>query len=383
MSDKPRVYGFCDAGCRWRVPHYSEFESAAAFIDATSKVVNEGFELGKTYKIISGANATQWDFSIIVANKDWQMGDATIYAPIFQPPLLCPTFDEYTPFVKFRPLAVKLDGSALSVIYELNGERLTMPCSSSASGLAEDDAYFKFELATDSEASVYLWNEDAHFEIDVEGKVDKVSNVNRIYGTDSNGNQTTYAKGPSEAWGSETVVMRVASGNILVPENPDGIEWDLRPRCAVSKKYVDDAIANATGGGAAAFTPVVYDRTACVSAVSGGNVVLDIPKGAKRAFIKASAAKTGEMRIQGTGGWVNVESLEMGYAADLAVVVDLFPFDETRYYVVCTHVAAAQGGASWKYDTYGGFGINIQSQLIFTDMNFSGNYGNVQVTFYG
>lgn len=34
MSDenKPRIYGFCDAGCKWRVAHYSDIEGAAAML---------------------------------------------------------------------------------------------------------------------------------------------------------------------------------------------------------------------------------------------------------------------------------------------------------------------------------------------------------------
>ena len=55
MSNKPKVYGTCDAGCRWQVPHMSDLERSAAYIkqnhDLTDASLGFGYalEAGKTY----------------------------------------------------------------------------------------------------------------------------------------------------------------------------------------------------------------------------------------------------------------------------------------------------------------------------------------------
>lgn len=65
MSDK--VYGFCDAGCRRRVPTYEEYERMAAFIEVektTSVDGVEGYKLypNKVYKIMLEKNAVTTGF---------------------------------------------------------------------------------------------------------------------------------------------------------------------------------------------------------------------------------------------------------------------------------------------------------------------------------
>lgn len=35
MSDLPKIFGFCNAGCKWRVPHYSEINVKSKTYDAT------------------------------------------------------------------------------------------------------------------------------------------------------------------------------------------------------------------------------------------------------------------------------------------------------------------------------------------------------------
>lgn len=55
MSNKPKVYGTCDAGCRWQVPHMSDLERSAAYIKQnhalTDATLGYGYalEAGKTY----------------------------------------------------------------------------------------------------------------------------------------------------------------------------------------------------------------------------------------------------------------------------------------------------------------------------------------------
>lgn len=53
MSNKPKVYATCDAGCRWQVPHMSDLEAHAAFIKQSTVNGHYVLEAGKTYKVKS------------------------------------------------------------------------------------------------------------------------------------------------------------------------------------------------------------------------------------------------------------------------------------------------------------------------------------------
>lgn len=78
-------------------------------------------------------------------------------------------------------------------------------------------------------------------------KLDKVSIETSVYGTDEEGNQTTYEVHVDESWGNDTIPLRSAYGNIIVPEiTGQGVSDLYLSRCATSKKYVDDRIKIAT-----------------------------------------------------------------------------------------------------------------------------------------
>lgn len=70
---------------------------------------------------------------------------------------------------------------------------------------------------------------------DTNTKVDKTNSTYKIYGTDENGTQTTFAWGFSAS--SNQFVRRTAGGNIIVPEATTADNY------ATSKKYVDDLAA--------------------------------------------------------------------------------------------------------------------------------------------
>ena len=118
--NKPKVYGFCDAGCKWRVPHYSEFETSAAFIPL---VANEDgdfiLEIGKTYKIKNANASGELGFTVGIYESatDSYCGNVAL------------TYDKYANGVSLRILEVKpidSDGFILGLLsYEQDGTRHT------------------------------------------------------------------------------------------------------------------------------------------------------------------------------------------------------------------------------------------------------------------
>lgn len=65
----------------------------------------------------------------------------------------------------------------------------------------------------------------------LENKLDKITEANKVYGTDGNGEQTNYAVSPNVS--VNTIVRRLSNGHISVPLTPNG------DQIAASKGYVD------------------------------------------------------------------------------------------------------------------------------------------------
>ena len=72
--------------------------------------------------------------------------------------------------------------------------------------------------------------------IDLTGKVDKVSGNNKVYGTDGSGNQTSYDLDNGTGY-SGNVARRDTNGQVHVPQTPTANDH------ATSKKYVDDVVS--------------------------------------------------------------------------------------------------------------------------------------------
>lgn len=79
---------------------------------------------------------------------------------------------------------------------------------------------------------------DAALVQQIAGKLSKVSDASKIYGTDGSGNQATYPFAPDGAT-ANSVAGRSTSGNIYVAQTPTASGH------AASKKYVDDLVASA------------------------------------------------------------------------------------------------------------------------------------------
>lgn len=124
MSDKPKIYANCKAGCLWETVHKSDFEACATYL---SQVPNEAGEFilqaGRTYKI-KKASLTDFGFTIKArwSGVSSQTG-STVSGDILFDFL---EVDKYEEYLTIRPLdfySTATSGGLVTVV-ELDGERV-------------------------------------------------------------------------------------------------------------------------------------------------------------------------------------------------------------------------------------------------------------------
>lgn len=169
MSDKPKIYANCKAGCLWETVHKSDFDMSASIIKLADG--SRTFEPMKTYKIIP-KDTSGWGCAITLAVDYYadKGGGYVDYTEIAE--ITLPLHDKYSESFTFRlcgwEATTETDsegiivGYGVNFIYELNGERITheMSVFSDSTGVAP------FEITDCSAifsgtASLYLFNADA------------------------------------------------------------------------------------------------------------------------------------------------------------------------------------------------------------------------------
>ena len=138
-----------------------------------------------------------------------------------------------------------------------NGNTLVVPIGDIISGLQEeitadnmlsadlvDDTDTTNKFVTDSEKTTWNGKQNALTQTqldnidDVPNKLTKVTLSNKIYATDSNGDQTTLEYQSSQALAQNKIVQRDSNGDIRVMATP------IDNNSAVSRQYVDNEITN-------------------------------------------------------------------------------------------------------------------------------------------
>jgi hypothetical protein len=85
MNEKPTIYGHCDAGCKWEVPHKSDLNRISAFVRVKKDAIGRHFlAYRKTYKILGGL--ADWGFSIKISWRMYYAAAHTAYATMIQLP---------------------------------------------------------------------------------------------------------------------------------------------------------------------------------------------------------------------------------------------------------------------------------------------------------
>lgn len=145
-----KVYGFCDAGCRYRVPTYDEFERSASIIKI--KPNEDGtypLEIGKSYRIIS-TEASGWgNLSIEI---DWMSDGESNYngTGIVELPQ-----EIGSRILTFQPLGFDIT----TIAYKLNGAYTEVE-PEEMNGIL-----YKITVSVKGAGEVYLVNEDAQLKL--------------------------------------------------------------------------------------------------------------------------------------------------------------------------------------------------------------------------
>lgn len=151
MSNKPRIYGFCKAGCQWETVHKDDFLNSASIV----KIPNNAdgtFTLDpeRKYRIVSGITDGRWDFSIDISVS--HSGDS----PLYTIPVEGLEHEEFSKSVNFRYLGTSYDAEiGTYIFYEIDGTRRS-------SFLFYNKTEVKsVSITLENATEVYLYNEDA------------------------------------------------------------------------------------------------------------------------------------------------------------------------------------------------------------------------------
>ena len=169
MSDYPKVYGFCNAGCERRVPTYDEFLQSASIIKQYATDGKFLFEVGKKYKIAKTVrNATQWGFTVSVKYSETtetgiEYHDVSIAFPA------CSKYDEYLTFRLFDVVLKQSESIEyiIVVVAEVNGEIKEYETGNGTTSMSSEWAVVSATVSGATEC--YLVNEDANIVFDQSG----------------------------------------------------------------------------------------------------------------------------------------------------------------------------------------------------------------------
>lgn len=109
MSDKPRIYGTCKAGCSWETVHKSDFEKSASFVEQYPQ--EDGsylLEIGKEYKIYAPKTADGTAFDCVL-----NANEGSDYEVTFE----TPCNDDFADSFTFKALGFKWDEDGVCYFY--------------------------------------------------------------------------------------------------------------------------------------------------------------------------------------------------------------------------------------------------------------------------
>ena len=155
MANLPKIYGHCDAGCRWETVHKSDFVRAVQYVEIPMTDYGIYFEVGNKYKIYSHKHTVAG--TVIYIDLPWvYFGEE---AKTSLPTTL--EADEYRDYYYFELLDAQYEvvssGSTignLKFTYEVNGSRQTTTIENVLIGSS-------YKIKTKSANKVFLYNTDA------------------------------------------------------------------------------------------------------------------------------------------------------------------------------------------------------------------------------
>lgn len=168
MSNKPNIYGFCQAGCKWETVHKEDFEKSVTYVEIP---INDNIAVltkGKKYKIFDNPTATTRTLKVIYHYIKSFNGD---YPTVQSYEFTLPYIDNYDKYLYFKLLAAHFGktyttdiyDTQIELTYEINGERH----SEIIKATLNEDAFEPVttqanELEVTGAYKVCVYNEDAN-----------------------------------------------------------------------------------------------------------------------------------------------------------------------------------------------------------------------------
>lgn len=154
MSNKPKIYANCKAGCLWETVHKDDFDRSATWLKQYPDE-NNVYELPpvKNYKIVSPVSSDA--YSCVVSLLYSHLGSQ------FSHEFTISEFDPYRSYFYFEILSMTTGstdgGEKMSIVYEVNGNRYLYE-------EVEATGYYDFssaKLKITGATAVYGFNDDA------------------------------------------------------------------------------------------------------------------------------------------------------------------------------------------------------------------------------
>lgn len=113
--NKPKIYGFCQAGCKWETVHKTDFDNSVTYIKQTAIDGVYYLDPIANYKIYSGVQSNAYTCQIKLAFKS----NSLDYDYTFN----ISEFDNFRTYIYFEILSLQATSTFVSVVYEVNGNR--------------------------------------------------------------------------------------------------------------------------------------------------------------------------------------------------------------------------------------------------------------------
>lgn len=215
MSKNPKIYGFCDAGCRWETVHMEDFQRSASMVEVSPE--SDGtyrLEKGKTYRLLKGSDSSDvtWGFRMTAFAPAYYTDTGELYGMV-EKPVNLPTKQDYNDFLKVRFLDFFNPYQTRTVVIEFDGVRQTQTETWDDGGAVYRDQYV---IVTGAQ-KCYLINESAeilaHVDYDrVNQHVDEVidDTLSQVYGVG-----TAVVGNTLKIWCDERFNPVTVSGSVL------------------------------------------------------------------------------------------------------------------------------------------------------------------------
>lgn len=147
-SKKPKIYAFCDGGCKWETVHKDDFDKSATWVKQFADGGVYQVATKNNYKIVSpvASNAYSCVVSLLFV-KDGVLAEHTFTIA---------EYDEYRNYFYFEILSLTATATVLTVVYEINGNRYTETVEAETSISTIQNA-----LSISGATAVYAFNPDA------------------------------------------------------------------------------------------------------------------------------------------------------------------------------------------------------------------------------